>query len=224
MPKKRGRPRKVPVDPVPFDGNVAVMEEAAIYSPAYSGRMWWFLGIKVDHDKSQLPFHNRAFGGKMFQQGTQRQVVTENVWLSLDSHRTRVVRQLLSAAEVIKMIASIKQFVVRWHRRSHTVAKGDLVTRWAADVVSLEHRIKTYDMKEKKFVPSGYRYQFQGLSDVPVASYLVLVPRSYINDPSAGKVTELDISGLPSILDLDPSMIPDRIRDKDPAAGGDEVW
>ncbi len=227
MAKKRGRPRKVnPEDSTSsVAGGIATITDSGIYNPEYLGRKIWFLGIKVDPERNVMPFHNRGFGGVPFQQGTQRQTMVddEGTWLTLDTHRTRVVRQHLYAEQVLRAVASIKQRLVRWQKGSQILARGKSVTRWSASVISLKHRIKTYNKKEEEFVPSGYRYYFESASDVPVAQYLVLVPRSFIDDPSAGKSTGIDIVGLPSMLDLDSSLIPDRMNQRDLAAE-DEPW
>lgn len=218
---KRGRPRKKR-ELEPEDGAVAVLDKADIYAPDYEARHWWFVGIKVDRERNQMPFHNFPFGGVGFQQGTQRTVVTEEVWLSLDGHRTRVVRQHLYAHQVKRAAESIKQCVVRWYKRTHVISAGQPKTRFAADVISLENRIKSYNTKKKEFVAAGYRYH-PTRTDVPVSKYLVLIPRGFLNDPSAGKITEIDINSLPSMFDLDPSLIPDRMGGHESAVG-DEPW
>jgi len=90
--------------------------------------------------------------------------------------------------------------------------------------LSLENRLKTYDKKKEVFVPTGYRYQ-PGPDDEPLSRYLVFVPRSFLEKSSGGKLFEPDLNGVPTMLDIDSSLIPDRISQRDQVvAGGDEVW
>ncbi len=225
---KRGRPRKVPVESVEEERDaVAVLDQAptegaGIYEPNYSGRRYWLLGIKIDEERQQIPFHNAAFGGVGFQQGTQHQVV-EDGWLGLDRHRVRLGRALLDAEQVRQAVSEIRQKVVRWQKHLQETSKGP-VDRWAASVFSLEHRIKSYDKKKEQFVPAGYRYTAQK-NDVPVSNYLVFVPRSMLEEAGRGKFYEPDLMSMDTMLDLDPSLVPDRMSGKhDPSQGGDEVW
>ena len=225
---KRGRPRKVPLESTEATGDaVAVLDpaptEAGIYEPDYEYRRYWMLGIKVDEERQQLPFHNAAFGGTGWHQGTQRQVRTEDGWLGLDHHRVRLCRELLSAEEVRLAVSSIRQKVVRWVKKLQETDKGT-VERWAASVFSLENRIKTYDKKKEQFVPAGYRFT-ANKDDVPVSSYLVFIPRSMLEKAGTGNFYEPNIDTMDSMLDLDPSLVPDRMSGKhDPSDGGDEVW
>ncbi len=223
---KRGRPRKNPEAVAESGSSVAVLEPKAdpgIYSPSYSGRRYWLLGIKIDAERGQIPFHHSAFGGTAWKEGTQNQVV-EDGWLALDQYRIRLSRELLSAEQVKRAVSEIRQKVVRWKKRRQEFLDG-AVDRWAADVLSLEHRIKTYDKKKEQHVPSGYRYT-AGLNDVPVSRYLVFIPRTMLEGQSGrGKLYEPDIESMDSMLDLDPTLVPDRMTGRDdPDSGGDEVW
>ena len=198
--------------------------ESNIYAPDYRARRWWLLGIRIDEERNMIPFHNTAFGGVAWQQGTQNQVM-EDGWLGLDRHRARLTRQQLSAEQVIKCVASIKQMVVRWKARQRDTDRGKSA-RWAADIVSLEHRIKTYDKKKEEHVPAGYRYQ-PGVDDVPVSSYLILIPRGRLKDLAGGVggFSQPELTKIPTMLDLDPSLIPDRMSKKEEDfAVGDEPW
>ena len=218
---KRGRPRK---NPEP-EGSVGVLETSRIYEPDYQARLWWFVGVKVDKERNHLPFHNMAFGGVPFQQGTQRQVVSEDAWLSLDAHRTRVVRQHLYSQDIERIIQSIKHRVVRWSRSVRSIKEGKQVIRWSAKVLSLENRIRV-KIREgliEKFVPGGYRFH-PTENDVPLSKYLVLITRGFLKDPGAGKLTELDINNLPSMFDLDPSLVPDRMGNSTDNPLADEPW
>ena len=195
---------------------VAEKEESSIYEPGYSARRWWLLGIKIDTERNIVPFHNSAFGGIPWQQGTQNQVI-EDGWLTLDQHRLRLTRQQLYASQVCRAASEIRQKVVRWIARPRD--------RWAADVLSLEHRVKTYDKKKEIFVPAGYRYQ-PGANDEPISKYLVFIPRSMVEQfSSGGKLFQPDLTSIPTMLDLDSSLIPDRMsRKPEGIAAEDEPW
>lgn len=187
-------------------------EKSAIYSPDYPGRRWWLLGIKVDEKRDIIPFHNAAFGGVPWQQGTQNQIMDDG-WLGLDRHRMRLTRQLLYASQITKAVSEIQQKVVRWQADKRS------------QILSLEHRIKTYDKKKEKFVAAGYLYH-AGSNDIPVSKYLVFLPRTGMEEFSdSGKLYEPNLNSLPSMLDLDPSLIPDRMSGRQEGVSvEDEAW
>lgn len=225
-----GRPRKVP-EPESTDSAVATLDpepevnaESDIYSPDYPARKYWLLGVKFDEERGQIPFHACAFGGIGWQEGTQNQVRTEDGWLGLDAYRIRVSPMLLSSDQVRRAVSDIRQKVVRWQRRRQETLAGP-VKRWRADVLSLEHRIKTRDKKKEEFVPAGYRYT-PGVNDVPVSKYLVFIPRAMLQaKPGGGKLYEPSLDSMSSMFDLDPSLIPDRMSGDHAVSGvGDEAW
>ena len=187
-------------------------EELTVYSPDFDGRRWWMLGIKIDEARDIIPFHNAAFGGIPWQQGTQNQIMDDG-WLGLDRHRMRLTRQLLYASQVIRAVSEIKQKVVRWSADKRS------------QILSLEHRIKTYDNKKKQFVFGGHRYH-PGSNDIPVSRYLVFLPRTGMEEfTDSGKSYEPNLNSLPSMLDLDPSLIPDRMSGRqDGLSVADEAW
>lgn len=190
-------------------------EDASIYAPEYSGRIWWLLGIRIDEERNQIPLHNAAFGGVPWQQGTQREVAVQEGWTGLEIHRLRLTPQILFAPQVKRAVGEIKQKVVRWQSRP----RG-----WKADVLSLEHRIKTFDPEKRKFVPSGYRYQ-PGKSDEPLSKYLVFISRKKLRESSGESYEELDVKKIPTMFELDPSLIPDRMSgEEENIAAGDEPW
>lgn len=206
--------------------SMAVAEaESTIYAPDYKGRKWWLLGIRVDEERGMVPFHNAPFGGVPWQQGTQNQVEVEPGWIGLDSKRARLTPQLLRSDQVVRCVSEIKQKVVRWRRRQRDAAHGTTF-RWAAQVLSLEHRIKTYDKKNEEFVPSGYRYE-PGDNDVPVSSYLIFVRRSRLQELVGGSsgFSQPELTKIPTMLELDPGLIPDRMSGKrEDFEAGDEPW
>lgn len=190
-------------------------EDASIYAPEYSGRIWWLLGIRIDEERNQIPLHNAAFGGIPWQQGTQREVAVQEGWTGLEIHRLRLTAQILYAHQAERAAREIKQKVVRWQNRP----RG-----WKADVLSLEHRIKTFDPEKRKHVPSGYRYQ-PGRSDEPLSKYLVFIPRKKLREMSGESYRELDVKKIPTMFELDPSLIPDRMSgEEENIAAGDEPW
>ncbi len=223
MAKKRGRPKGSTAKT-----QVAVLDDVgkdpSIYAPDYTGRRWWLLGIKVDEEREQLPFHNSAFGGVAWQQGAQQQTRDADGWVGAEGHRTRLGRQLLSSGQVKRVVREIKQKVIRWQRIRRDTPRG-IVERWRADILSLEHRVKGYDEKDKKFVPGGYRF-YPGPNDEPISKYLVFISRAYVVKLSdSGKFYEPSLRALPTMLDLDSSLIPDRMTaGQDDMAAGDEVW
>lgn len=214
---KRGRPKKDP-----SDAGTIVKTTADLYCPDYTGRKWWLLGIKTDPDRNNhLPFHNNAFGGIAWQHGTQNQVIDDG-WLGLDRHRRRLTRQILSSAQVRRAVVEIRQKVVRWIHRVHQTSRGTSV-RWAASILSLEHRTKTLDRKKQEFVPAGHLYH-PGPNDEPVSRYLVFLPRSRLEEFGL-QFYDPDLEKFPAMLELDPSLIPDRMKVKDQeVAAGDEPW
>ena len=195
---------------------------ASIYAPEYSGRHWWILGIRIDEERNQIPFHNSAFGGIPWQQGTQREVQVQEGWMGLEIHRLRLTHQIMYAHQAKRAVAEIKQKVVRWQPRKRD--EHDSVKRWKADIISLEHRIKSRDPETRKFIPSGYRYQ-PGPNDEPLSKYLVFIPRSELQKMSGGVFYEPDLKKIPTMLELDPSLIPDRMAGRAvDIEAGDEAW
>ncbi len=195
---------------------------SVVYSPSFEARRVWFVGVKVDQEKHQLPFYNRGFGGIPFQYGTQKPQMSEDLWLTLDGHRTRVVRQHLDALKIKRAVLSIRNTVVRWKAARHATSGGEAMTRWSAEILSLETRVKSFSLKEKAFLPVGYLNNAQS-TDVPVSKYLVLIPRDLVTDRGAG-IQELDIDSLPSMFDLDPTLVPDRMRVVEAGSVTDEPW
>lgn len=202
-------------------GSELVGKYPDIYDPKYQSRRWWILGVRVDEERQIIPFHNHAFGGIAWQHGTQKQVL-EDGWLGLDSHRLRLTRELLRDEQVIKCAKQIKNTIIRWKSRKSDTAQGP-VMRWAADVLSLEHRIKVRDVKKQQFIPAGYRYH-AGPGDVPVSSYLILIPKDMLDAHDSGGFFSPNLQAIPTMLDLDPSLIPTRMSEPGEDSVADEKW
>jgi len=196
--------------------------EESLYSPEYSGRIWWYIGIRIDEERQQIPFHNSAFGGIPWMQGTQREVVVQEGWMGLEIHRNRLTPQILFARQVRRAVLEIKQKIIRWQARERDNLKGP-ARRWKADILSLENRIKTHDPEKRKFIPSGYRYS-PGPNDEPISKYLVFIPRKKLLE-TADRLYEPNLRKIPTMLELDPSLIPDRMSgQQEDIAAGDEPW
>lgn len=214
MAKKKRR-RAAPVSPVtklPASG-VMVADAPHPYRESYAGRKWWFLGIKVDQEREQLPCHSHVCGGINWQQGTQRQVDSDG-WIGLDDHRRRVVASLYSWQQIQRAVSEVKHFIVRWRRHEYQTARGSR-EGWATDIISLENRHKVRIDPKEESKGGSYRY-FPEKSDVALASYLILIPRTYVKT----KEFRPTVKGLPSMLDLDPSLINERLE----SVQTEQVW
>lgn len=219
MAKKRGRPRIEKPDASPVAVAEAA-EPAGVYHEKYTGRKWWLLGIKIDKERGQLPCHSHICGGVNWQQGTQ-QTVDAGGWMALDDHRTRVVRGHYTSDQIERAVCEVKHFIVRWRRHVHHTTKGP-TEGWATEIISLANRYKVKDDIKKQYVVSGYRYQ-PTASDVPITMYLVLFPRSMLETGRRGFLPRID--EVPSMLDLDPSLISDRLQTvTEVESAEDEPW
>ena len=178
---------------------------ACVYDERYSGRRWWMLGIKLDKERRQLPCHSHVCGGMAWQQGTQRQVDADG-WAALDDHRSRVVRGIYSYEQIREAVGAVRHFVVRWQRHAHHTPQGQS-EGYATQIISLANRHKVKDDATKQFRPSGWRYQPLP-TDEPLAKYLVLVPRRML-ETRRGFLPRIE--ELPSMLDLDPRLVPERL-------------
>ncbi len=227
---KRGRPRKNPLPEEPA-GDVAVMEPLAtseeVYKTPYGAGRFWIIGIKADEERKLVPFHHKAFGTLSFTYGKQR-VINAEGWMALDAHRQRCYPVKLRYAEIQRALRKITNTVVRWIKRVREDDRGREIVTWAADIVNLSHRHKVFNEEKKTWIGGSLKFSLQP-GDVPVASYLVLIPRAMLKEagPSVDQFFEPDITKLPSMLDLDPSLKPSEdLRDE--MWGGDdpedEVW
>jgi hypothetical protein len=209
--RKRGRPRKNPLPETQSATAVAEPPDSIEGFEPYTGTKQWLLAIKGDPEKGgALPCARVALGGVVFQEGTQRvvQIENEGVYQGLDTHRQRVTSLQLTHEQSIRVLSAMKERLVRWRKRTHETAKKT-IERWGATVYCLEHRVKVRNPQTRMHEPAGYRYS-QTPSDEPLAKYLVFIPFEAAEARGCRRGT---IADLPTVLDLDPTMVPTRWSD-----------
>ena len=77
--------------------------------------------------------------------------------------------------------------------------------------------------KKEGFVAAGYRYS-PGPNDVPVSKYLIFIPRKQFEEVTGGKNPQTSLENLPTMFDIDPTLIPNRMGDAAGSLFADEVW
>lgn len=225
MARKRQQPAEAPAagertgaDPISVERT-----EESPYSQEYAGRRWWIVGVKHDPERQRPPFDSQAFGLIEFTTGIQRPINADG-WLALDRHRIRAYAVHIPYSFIQRAIPQIKNSFVRWQRRVREDEKGQAtIVSFAAEVYNSETRHKEINPLTKQLEPLGQRVHHMEHGDVPVASYLVLIPRKMLKAMGApvDQFYEPDLDKLPTILELDPSLRP-------PAPEGeptdDEPW
>lgn len=206
----------------PNSSTGAVATSVPFYRTPYPGLRYWAVGVRVDPERGTLPFQAKNFGQIEFFAGPQR-IVNDNGYLGLERARKRLYMVRIPWRYVERALRKISYTVIRWQRRTRDISEGESSTVWAANVVGLSARHKILDPATRMWSTGDESIHRMIPGDVPVAKYLVLVPRSFLRelDLAPDSWGDLVPEDVPTIYDLDPSFAPSAEVDKE--IEGDET-